>query len=29
MVIHDLKHPNEALIDNVGKVMSQLYYTQT
>ena len=27
MVIHDLKHPNEALIDNVNRVVQQLYFT--
>ena len=29
MVIHDLKHPNEALIENVDRVMQQLFFTQT
>ena len=27
MVIHDLKHPNEALIENVNRVMQKLQFT--
>lgn len=29
MVIHDLKHPTEALIENVARVMQLLHFTQT
>lgn len=29
MVIHDLKHPTEALIENVNRVMQLLHFTQT